>query len=74
MARLTNLSRVWSLVLMLSVGAFASPVMAQTTDPVEIDVDDDDGFDDWGLLGLLGLAGVMGRKRDHRDVVEPRRV
>lgn len=74
MARSSKLSLVWSLVLMLSVGAFASPAAAQTTDPAGVDInDDDDGFDDWGLLGLFGLAGLMGRKRDHRDV-EPRRV
>ena len=75
MSRKTSLPGIWSLVLLLSVGAFVSPAVAQTTDPVQVDVnDDDDGFDDWGLLGLLGLAGLMGRKRDHRDVVEPRRV
>lgn len=30
--------------------------------------DDDNGFDEWGLLGLLGLAGLIPRKRkdDHR--------
>lgn len=32
-----------------------------------LDENDDDGFDDWGLLGLLGLiglAGLTGRKRN----------
>ena len=32
--------------------------------------DDDDGFDDWGLLGLLGLLGLGGLlKRPERNVV-----
>lgn len=75
MSRSSKLSLVWSLVLMFSVGAYASPAVAQTTDPVDMNIDDDDdGFDDWGLLGLLGLAGLMGRKRDHRDVGDTRRV
>jgi hypothetical protein len=32
-----------------------------------VDDNDEEGFDDWGLLGLiglLGLAGLAGRKRD----------
>lgn len=28
-----------------------------------LDENDDDGFDDWGLLGLLGLGGLAGRNR-----------
>jgi MYXO-CTERM domain-containing protein len=70
-----KLSLVWSLVLLLLLGTASTPVVAQTTDPGTTGRDmDDDGFDDWGLLGLLGLAGLLGRKREHRDVVEPRRV
>ena len=37
------------------------------TDPV---TDEDEGFDDWGLLGLLGLGGLAGLlKRPARQVV-----
>ena len=68
---------VWALVLLLGLAAAPTPAVAQTPDPAvtgaDLD-DDDDGFDDWGLLGLLGLLGLMGRKRDPRDVGEPRRV
>ena len=48
-----------------------SPVALAAQDPNTTTrvVDDDDGFDDWGLLGLLGLAGLLGRKRDDRDRV-----
>lgn len=32
--------------------------------------DEDDGFDDWGLIGLLGLAGLAGLlRRPERNVV-----
>jgi MYXO-CTERM domain-containing protein len=51
-----------------------TPGISQTTTDQTMARDDDDGFDDWGLLGLLGLAGLMGRKRRDRDVVETRRV
>lgn len=33
------------------------------------DAEDDDGFDDWGLLGLLGLAGLAGLFRRPQPVV-----
>ena len=55
----------------------ATPAVAaaqNATDPVTTrDMDDDDGFDDWGLLGLLGLAGLLGRGRREPDRVETRR-
>lgn len=56
----------------LLAGAFSMPVAAQTADTanqerVEVERDDDDGFD-WGLLGLLGLLGLIPRKR-HDTVV-----
>ena len=39
----------------------------EVTDPV---TEEDEGFDDWGLLGLLGLAGLAGLlKRPARQVV-----
>lgn len=37
-----------------------------------LEVEEDEGFDDWGLLGLLGLLGLFGLKRRERLVyVEP---
>jgi MYXO-CTERM domain-containing protein len=58
----------------LSLASF-SPASATTppSDPNDvaavdnpIDENDDEGFDDWGLLGLIGLvglAGLAGRRR-----------
>ncbi|GHA80410.1 WGxxGxxG family protein [Cognatilysobacter bugurensis] len=56
----------------LLAGAFSMPVAAQVAETaeaerVEVERDDDDGFD-WGLLGLLGLLGLIPRKR-HDTVV-----
>ena len=56
---------------------FAAPVFAQTTsDPsrastsqTRVDVDNDEGFEHWGLLGLLGMAGLLGLKR--REATTP---
>jgi len=64
-----------SLALMLGItGTVGMPTFgaatayAQETDP--LDVDEDEGFDDWGLLGLLGLAGLLGlRRQPDRHVV-----
>jgi hypothetical protein len=69
-----NLKRILVVTLLLTVGGLATPGVSQTTTDQTMARDDDDGFDDWGLLGLLGLAGLMGRKRRDRDVVETRRV
>jgi hypothetical protein len=36
-----------------------------------LDENDDEGFDDWGLLGLVGLLGLLGlggRRRNDRVV------
>ncbi|HUR19806.1 MAG TPA: WGxxGxxG family protein [Vicinamibacterales bacterium] len=56
------------LVACLATTAVVSPAIAQVdpanrADAVVVDRDDDEGFDNWGLLGLLGLAGLLGRKR-----------
>ena len=62
------------LALVLFAGS-AVPALAQTTDtPATRDMDNDGGFDDWGLLGLLGLAGLMGRGKKDGNVNETRRV
>ena len=37
-----------------------------------VDENDDEGFDDWGLLGLLGLVGLAGLKRRDDRVVAVR--
>ena len=59
---------------LLFTGYAVVPAIAQTNvEGTAADLDDDDGFDDWGLLGLLGLAGLLGRKRD-RTVVHTNRV
>jgi hypothetical protein len=43
-------------------------LLAQEVDPAV--VEEDEGFDDWGLLGLLGLAGLAGlMKRNPEPVV-----
>lgn len=47
----------------LTFGSFGvTTVMAQDT-PDAPAVEEDSGFDDWGLLGLLGLAGLAGLKK-----------
>ena len=72
-----SLKRSVGLAVLLAVAALVSPVAAQTATDQGVatrDLDDDGGFDDWGLLGLLGLAGLLGRGKRDRDVVETRRV
>ena len=59
------------LLAMTLVLGGATAAMAQESDAPQTSSDDDDGFDEWGLLGLLGLAGLAGLKRrdndDHRN-------
>lgn len=63
----------------LLAGSALAPALAQPADAgaaqaVEVERDDDDGFD-WGLLGLLGLLGLIPRKRHdthvHHDTTRP---
>jgi hypothetical protein len=70
-----RLKKFLVVALLSTFGGTATPAAAQNTadQTMPRDHDDDDGFDDWGLLGLLGLAGLMGRKRQDIDVVETRR-
>jgi hypothetical protein len=66
-----------AILTMLLFAGSAVPAVAQTaTDQTTArDMNDGDGFDDWGLLGLLGLAGLLGRGRKDRTVVtDTRRV
>ena len=86
---LSRLLRISSLALTL-LAAFVTggvvPVAAQeeaateVADEVEtavqtVDDEEDEGFDDWGLLGLLGLAGLAGLlRRPARAVVVDDRV
>lgn len=55
----------------LITGGNAGSAMAQDDVVVgspAMAADDDEGFDDWGLLGLLGLLGLAGlTRRDHND-------
>jgi hypothetical protein len=55
----------WGLLLAVLTMS-ASPAYSQVNDRVTTsrDADNNDGFDDWGLLGLIGLAGLLGRKRE----------
>jgi MYXO-CTERM domain-containing protein len=68
--------RWMSLALLLLAVGLVTPARAQNTGDQGMATtnDDDDGFDDWGLLGLLGLAGLLGRGRKDRAVVDTRRV
>lgn len=44
---------------------------AQVDDTTTV-VEEDQGFDDWGLLGLLGLGGLAGLlRRDRPAVIDP---
>ena len=69
--KLRNLAGATGAALVLTLAA--APSFAQdttTTDTVTAESgEDDNGFDEWGLLGLLGLAGLLGLKRkdDHRS-------
>lgn len=69
-----SMKRIMAVAVLLTLGGVVTPGVSQTAADQTMARDDDDGFDDWGLLGLLGLAGLMGRKRRDRDVVETRRV
>ena len=82
MIRLTTLLRTIMIAALLAFGLLASaPVAAQDEDPVDetteqvdeatdaVGDEEDDGFDDWGLLGLLGLAGLAGLMRRPQPVV-----
>jgi MYXO-CTERM domain-containing protein len=67
--------RTSAILGMVLFAGTAVPMSAQTNDqPATRDMDDHDGFDDWGLLGLLGLAGLLGRGRKDRVVTDTRRV
>ena len=65
--------------LALLLGAFMTGGVAaqQEAEPAllaqeaeEVIEEEDEGFDDWGLLGLLGLAGLAGlMKRNPEPVV-----
>jgi hypothetical protein len=69
-----NLAGVILTILMFAGSAVPSLAEAATAQATTRDMNDDDGFDDWGLLGLLGLAGLMGRGRKDRTVTDTRRV
>lgn len=79
MTRMSAFLRAAMVAALLALGAVMSgPVTAQdATAPAdeaagqveEATDEDDDGFDDWGLLGLLGLAGLAGLVRRPQPVV-----
>lgn len=49
--------------------AGAAPTEVPTAVPVV--EEEDDSFDDWGLLGLLGLLGLAGLRRKPKVEVQP---
>lgn len=67
--KLQTLLKMTALGLVMMFGTLAiAPVAAQDV-PDAAAVEEDGGFDDWGLLGLLGLAGLAGlRKRSEPGV------
>ncbi len=76
MKKAMSLLMAFALALLLS----GATVQAQDTDTDAIDspaaqvdetVEDEGGFDDWGLLGLLGLLGLAGLRRQPDRVVTP---
>ncbi len=50
--------------------ATEEPTTVATAPAATVD-DDDEGFDDWGLLGLLGLGGLAGLRKRTAHVIEP---
>ena len=66
-------------LILVAGSASATSVMAQDpTATVAVEeivstpvVEEDDSFDDWGLLGLLGLAGLAGLLRKPKTEVQP---
>ncbi len=71
--KITTTLRSTALAVALGFGlAVSGPVAAQVSPTAEDEpvtaapaTEEDEGFDDWGLLGLLGLAGLAGlRKRE----------
>ena len=68
--RLEKSLRIAGVGLVMMFGSMAiSPATAaqDVEDPVA--AEEDEGFDDWGLLGLLGLAGLAGLLRRPQPVV-----
>lgn len=85
--KLKTVGRAMALAVMFGL-ALTGPVSAQVSTPTEgveapteiattatstVDEEEDEGFDDWGLLGLLGLAGLAGLRARQSRVVEPAR-
>ena len=63
-----TIAAVGTALTLLAGGAFAQTTeetTTTTTTPVE---QEDEGFDEWGLLGLLGLAGLAGLRRKEEPV------
>lgn len=68
-----NVTKFFATIVVCVFFGFVAPAIAQNNtgnQNTQRAVDDDDGFDDWGLLGLLGLGGLAGlnRKDDKRTV------
>ena len=62
--------RIAAVGLAMTFGSMAiAPAMAAQDTPDPIAAEEDEGFDDWGLLGLLGLAGLAGLMRRPHPVV-----
>ena len=67
--KLENSLRVGAVGLAMLAGSLVmTPGTAAQDTPEPAATEEDDGFDDWGLLGLLGLAGLAGLKRREPEV------
>lgn len=73
-ARIVTTLRSAALAAMLGIGVATMPVVAQDSTPEDDPVvaaatpeEEDEGFNDWGLLGFIGLAGLAGLMNRNRS-------
>lgn len=73
---LLNKAKLATAGALLAFGLLTGGAMAQATPTEEADPivavpaateEEDEGFDDWGLLGLLGLLGLAGLRRNEPE-------
>jgi hypothetical protein len=72
--RITTTLRTAALAAALGIGVATMPAAAQDATPEDDPVaaaatpeEEDEGFNDWGLLGLLGLGGLAGLLNRNRS-------
>lgn len=74
---LLNKAKLATAGAFLAFGLVTGGVMAQATPteeadpivavPAAVEEEEDEGFDDWGLLGLLGLLGLAGLRKNEPE-------